>query len=505
MCSSGLKLPILLIFFLILITGCHNPSSPAHLRFGLATAPVNLDPRFATDATSARINRLLYRTLVDFDEQLRPISDLATWQQLSSTHYRFSLGHEGRQFHNGSQLTAADVKATYDFILDINQISPHRGSLTVIKTIQIIDKDTVDFLLHSPDPLFPGRLVIGIVPATLIQQQHPFNKQPVGSGRFELVQWPQSSQLYLKRRSDGQIIEFLAVKDPVVRALKLAHGELELIQNDLSPEIVNWLATHPHIKISQGTGTNFTYLGFNLQDSVTSQRWVRQAIAYAINREEIIRYILNQTAHVANSFLFPPTHWVGYQGKINYPYDPQKARALLAQMGFSQDNPLQLSYKTSSQPLRIRIATVIQQQLAAVGINMVLQSYDWGTFYGDIKAGRFQLYTLSWVGIKMPDIFYYVFHSDAIPPTGANRGRLQNTKIDALIEEAEHAQNLAKQGQLYQELQVQLLKELPYVPLWYEDHVLATHYQVSGYTLATDGNYDGLNTVKFTSAIPAAD
>ena len=505
MFSSGLRLPIFFLSFLILmLVACHEPPSPAYLRFGLATAPVNLDPRFATDATSARINRLLYRALVDFDEQLRPVPDLATWQQLSPTHYRFYLGHEGRQFHNGNQLLASDVKATYDSVLDVNQASPHRGSLTVIRAIKVIDKDTIDFLLNSPEPLFPGRLVVGIVPAILIQQQHPFNKQPVGSGKFELVQWPQSNQLYLKRRSDGQVIEFLEVKDPVVRALKLVHGELELVQNDLSPELVNWLATHPQIKISQGAGTTFTYLGFNLQDPLTGQRLVRQAIAYAINREEIIHYILNQTAHVANSFLFPPTHWAGYQGKINYSYDPKQARALLAQAGFSQANPLQLTYKTSSQPLRIRIATVIQQQLAAVGINMALQSYDWGTFYGDIKAGRFQLYTLSWVGIKMPDIFHYAFHSDAIPPSGANRGRLQNSKIDALIEKAEHARNLAEQSQLYQELQVALLTELPYVPLWYEDHVLATHYQVTGYTLATDGNYDGLNTVKFTPAIPTA-
>jgi peptide/nickel transport system substrate-binding protein len=498
MCLSRLKLPILPIFLLVLmLAACQSPPSPSHLHFGLASAPVSLDPRFATDATSVRINRLLYRALVDFDEQLHPVPDLATWQQLSLTHYRFHLGQAGRQFHNGSQLTATDVKATYDFILDVNQASPHRGSLTVIKEIKVIDPDTIDFLLHAPDTLFPGRLVVGIVPTTLIQNQHPFNKQPVGSGQFEFIQWPQSSQLTVKRRADGQIVEFLEVKDPVVRALKLVHGELELLQNDLSPELVNWLATHSHLKVTQAPGTTFTYLGFNLQDPLTGQRLIRQAIAYAINREEIIHYILNQTAHVANSFLFPPTHWAGYEDKNHYSYDPQQARALLAQAGFTQDKPLQLTYKTSSQPLRIRIATVIQQQLAAVGIDMVLQSYDWGTFYGDIKAGRFQLYTLSWVGIKMPDIFHYAFHSDAIPPAGANRGRLQNTKIDALIVQAEQAQSLVEQGQLYRGLQRRLFEELPYVPLWYEDHVLATHSQVTGYTLAADGNYDGLNMVKF--------
>jgi peptide/nickel transport system substrate-binding protein len=191
----------------------------------------------------------------------------------------------------------------------------------------------------------------------------------------------------------------------------------------------------------------------------------------------------------------PPTHWAGHPGLPAYAYNPDKARALLAQAGFTKSNPLKLSYKTSNNPFRIRIATVIQQQLVDVGIDMDLRTYDWGTFYGDIKAGRFQLYSLSWVGIKMPDIFRYVFHSSAVPPNGANRGRLDNPKIDALIEQAEAATTYEAGAALYRELQVALFNDLPYVPLWYEDHVLATRQRVSGYTLAPDGNYDGLNSV----------
>jgi len=489
------KLNLLFILSLIILfTGCSEPQERS-LRFGLSTAAVNLDPRFGTDAVSMRINRLLYRALVDFDDHLRPIPDLASWEQLSQTQYRFHLGNDGRLFHDGTPLTAYDVKATYDFILDAKNASPHRGSLSLITQISVLDVDTIDFILDKSDTLFPGRLVVGIVPADLIDLQHPFNKKPVGSGRFKFVQWPQSSHLYLKRLRDGQTVEFLEVKDPVVRALKLVRGEIELLQNDLSPELVTWLTKRPEIKVTKGQGTNFTYLGFNLQDSVTGQFAIREAIAYAINREEIIRYVLGNAARPASSFLLPPTHWAGHPGLPSYPYNPDKARALLAQTGFDAANPLTLSYKTSSNPFRIRIATVLQQQLADVGINMDLRTYDWGTFYGDIKAGRFQMYSLSWVGIKMPDIFRYVFHSDAIPPSGANRGRLNHPQIDALIDKAEQASTLEAGAALYRELQVVLFEELPYVPLWYEDHVLATHQHVKDYTLAADGNYDGLNTV----------
>ncbi|HEX21900.1 MAG TPA: ABC transporter substrate-binding protein, partial [Chromatiales bacterium] len=137
----------------LLLSGCTRAPDDT-LRFGLASAPVTLDPRFATDATSTRINRLLYARLVDFDERLMPVPALADWQRLSPTHYRFRLGDTGREFHDGSRLTARDVKATYDFILDPTNASPHRASLTLIERIEVIDGDTLDFHLSRADVLF---------------------------------------------------------------------------------------------------------------------------------------------------------------------------------------------------------------------------------------------------------------------------------------------------------------------------------------------------------------
>lgn len=486
---------LLILLSSVVLTECKVDDRPNNLRFGLSSAPISLDPRFATDATSSRINRLLYRSLVDFDENLRPIPDLADWEQITPTHYRFNLNEDGRQFHNGSRLTAYDIEATYNFILAEKNASPHRGTLKLIKLIKVLNSNIIDFILKKPDTLFPGRLTVGILPISLINSKHPFNKKPVGSGQFEFVKWSQSSHLYLKRRRDERIIEFLEVKDPVVRVLKLARGEIDMLQNDLSPELVTWLNNRSDIKVAKKSGSNFAYLGFNLDNEITGQLLIRQAIAYAINREEIIQYILGNAARPANSFLFPTNHWAGYKGELDYSFNPDQARKLLKQAGFSLEQPLKLSYKTSNNPLRIRVATVIQQQLASVGIDMDLRTYDWGTFYGDIKAGHFQTYSLAWVGIKMPDIFHYVFHSDSIPPNGANRGRLKNIAIDNLIDAAGKAMSLETQAVFYQGLQIKLFEELPYVPLWYEDYILATRQQVEFYNLAADGNYDGLNQV----------
>ena len=474
------------------LAGCSTPSHQV-LSFGLSSAPVSLDPRFATDAASERINRLLYRRLVDFDAAFHPVPSLASWRQLAPDHYRFTLGRQGRRFHDGSRLTAKDVKATYDFIIDVSHASPHRAGLDVIRKIRVVDDDTVDFFLSKPDPLFPGRLVIGILPAAQIAAGRAFNNHPLGSGPFEMVDWPSPGQLRLRRIKDGQLFEFLQVRDPTVRILKLERGELDMIQNDLPPELIRYAAGRPDLQVVKGKGSNFTYLGFNMRDPVTGRLAVRKAIAYALNRNAIIHYMLGGAARPASALL-PPDHWAGDPALSQYPYDPDHARALLKAAGFTAQQ-LHLVYKTSNDPFRIRLATVIQQQLDAVGIDVDLRSYDWGTFYGDIKAGHFQMYSLSWVGIKMPDIFRYAFYSSAVPPEGANRGHFVSPVADRLIDAAQTATSTAQEAEDYRQLQQYLWEQLPYVPLWYEDNIFIARRGIQGYSLARDGNYDGLENV----------
>ena len=483
------------VFVLLLaltgLLGACREQPPGALRFGLQSAPLTLDPRYASDAASARINRLLYRRLVEFDDQARPIPGIARWRQLSPMHYRFTLGPDGRLFHDGTRLSAADVKASYDFILDPANASPHRSALTLIDRITAPDPDTVEFFLSHPDALFPGYLVIGIVPARLIAAKHGFEHAPLGSGPCALLDWPEEGRLRLRRLSDGAVIEFLRVSDPTVRVLKLLRGEIDMLQNDLPPELVKYLAQRQGIAVQQRRGSNFAYLGFNLRDPVLAQPGVRQAIAHAIDRNTIIHTLLSDAARPAAALL-PPEHWAGNAQLRTYRFDPPRARALLAAAGYSGQHPLRLTYKISNDPFRLRLATVLQSQLAAVGIEVRLQSYDWGTFYGDIKAGRFQLYSLSWVGIQTPDIFRYAYHSQSIPPEGANRGRYNDAQADLLIAQAEAAVEPAEQARLYRALQAHLQATLPAVPLWYEDQVFAARADIAGYALSANGDYDGL-------------
>lgn len=481
---------VLLLLGTAALCACRDTASPA-LRIGLQSAPLTLDPRYTTDAVGTRINRLLYRRLVEFNARAEPVPGIAHWQQLDPRHYVFWLNQTGRRFSDGSLLRASDVKATYEYILDPAHASPLRSTLTLIDRIVAGDPDRVDFYLKRADILFPAYLVIGILPARLIAHGHDFTHAPVGSGPCRLLDWRGEDRLRLQRHRDGLIIEFLRVADPTVRVLKLLRGEIDLLQNDLPPELAQYLAQRPGITVQHRRGSAFTYLGFNLHDPKLAQAAVRAAIAHGINRELIVRRLLQGDACTANALL-PPEHWAGNPDLRGYAYDPVRARALLATLGYSPSHPLSLDYSLSNDPLRLRIATVLQSQLAAIGITLHLKSHDWGTFYGDIKAGRFQVYSLSWVGIKTPDIFRYAFFSNSVPPAGANRGYYNDARADQLIAQAEAAPDLPSQAAYYRALQARLLETLPVVPLWYEDQVLAVRDTVQGYRLDADGDYDSV-------------
>jgi peptide/nickel transport system substrate-binding protein len=484
------------------LSACQTPENNHSIRIGITSRPRMLDPRKATDALSSRINRLIYRQLIDFDESFQAIPDLASWQQLSTTHYRFTL-NDSLPFHNGMKLTAEDVVATYQSVLNPDLGSAHRGSLKGIRKIVAVNEQQVDFLLDQADALFVGRLVIGILPKDLIDKNHVFQETPIGSGPCSFVSLSEQ-KLVLQRLSDQTQLVFVPVRDATVRVLKLQKGELDIIQNDLSPELVSYCAKQDGLKVEWHSGTNFGYIGFNFEDELLAQPAMRQALAYGINRQAIIDAMFDGRARLAGGLLVPE-HWSGAKDIHGYDYQPEKAKALLKQVVIppglvkkdSNNQPIiEFSYKTSNDPTRIRLATIYQSQLKEIGIHLNIQSYDWGTFYSDIKKGRFQLYSLAWVGVKSPDIFQYAFDSNAIPPKGANRGRYRDARADQLIREAGQTQSLEQQAVLYKALQRHLHDTLATIPLWYEDQYSVMRSNISEYPLYADGRLDGLLQVQ---------
>jgi len=459
-----------IIKYLWLILICSPSLTMADTTFAISNAPNSLHPILASDASSERINALIYQPIIQLDENDRPISGLADIKQHDAQHYSLTLSSTKHRFSNNADVSLLDIAASLNLARN-HPRSPQAQTLSNISSIETT-KHSILISLKKPDHRFAEKLHISVAPKEMLLKDEALAQHPVGSGAFEWVKTQGDGGVILRHRRSSKEIRFVVNKDPTMRVLKLLKGEASILQNDLPHEMYRLLKEDPNIQVAQTPGTTFSYLGFNMADPILKQNEIRQAIAYAINRQVIVKHLFQGNAKLANTLL-APGQWAAHPDLPAYEHSPDKAKQLLATLGYSKDNPLELSYKTSTDPFRLRIAAVFQQQLHEVGINLKIQSYEWGSFFGDIKAGRFQLYSLSWVGIRSPDVFRYVYHSDSLPPSGANRGRYQSAEVDQLIEQAEELP-LEKSLPLYRKIQEKIHRDLVYVPLWHEDQIVAS-------------------------------
>lgn len=477
--------------FSLLLSACDRADSGQHtnwsapIRFAVSQMPLNLDPRYAADAASERVNRLVYQSLVDFDANSNPVPGLATWQMVSPTEYRFSLRQPLSAFHSGRLLTAYDVQASYDSLIKLKD-SPLTSEYVNIASIQVECENAVTFLLKRPDTHFASKMVMGILPRDYIEKQHDFSHHPIGSGPLRFVGW--QNKLVLERASDAQQVILTEVKDPTVRVLKLLRGETDILQGELPPELVKYLQNKPDVVVKTAQGANFSYIGLNLQDPLLQRHRVREAIAHAIDREAIIEKVLVKSTRPAGAIL-PPEHYSSAGTQLPaYDYNPELAKRLLIEAGVQL--PLKLVYKTSTDAQRLRLATILQSQLAMVGINLEIRSLDWGTFFEDVKKGNFQLFGLTWVGIKTPEIYNKAFGSQQLPPYGLNRGHYADAVLDVLLQNEDWPAVIARVNE-----------QLPYIPLWYEAQFSAFNKHITGYAPKPDGNWDDLATIKRSATI----
>ncbi len=464
---------------MVALTACHT-QAPEVLTFAVAQAPINLDPRFASDAASERVNRLIYQRLVEFDQASRPTPGLADWHMLTPQHVRIHLKAAPRDFHDGQPLTMHDVKATYQSIIDAVD-SPHHSEFSHIARMEVLDAHTLDVHLNRPDPDFAARLIIGILPARRIAAGHDFSHHPLGNGAFRFKAWQQV--LVLERIQDGLTVQWLEVKDPNVRVLKLKRGEVDLLQGDLPPELVHYLEAQSEVAVRTTEGANYSYLGLNTQAPFLKDPRVRRAIAHAIDTRSITSQLMVRHSRPATAIL-PPEHYAGNPQLSPYAYQPALAKQLLKEAGVAL--PLRIIYKTSTDAQRVRLATVLQAQMLQAGIDLQIKSLDWGTFYADVQSGNFQLYGLTWVGIQTPEIYSKVFGAQQTPPQGLNRGGYQDAVLEPLL--AAHD---------WPAVTERIHTQLPYIPLWYEGQFAAFGKRVQQYLPAADGNWDGLIQVKW--------
>ncbi|MGA1876303.1 MAG: ABC transporter substrate-binding protein [bacterium] len=510
--SFRLSYPFL-VFLPLLISftfscSLRQADSPRPFTIGLEGSPINLDPRLSTDAYSARVIQIVYNGLLKMTPESTLIGDLAErWEMPDDTAYIFYL-RKGVTFHDGQNLTAEDVKFTFTSLLDPDFPSPLKESYAHIDRIEVLSPYIIKFQLKETFAPFLVNMTLGIIPRHVAEKaNHNLSFHPVGTGPFKLIEWKSDDSLtfqafpeYFEGPPKLSTVVYRIIPDEAIRLLELKKGNIDLLQNALSPDAIQSLRDHPDIKLIQKSGTNYTYVGFNLEDPILQNRMVREAIALAINREAIIEHLLGNLAEPATGVL-APSNWAYEPDVAIYDYNPQKATWLLDEAGFPDPDGqgprqrLSLLYKTSQNELSKRVAEVIQQNLNEVGIHVEILSYEWGTFFSDIKSGNFQLYSLQWVGITEPDIYYYLFHSSSIPPSGANRGRYMNPKLDNLLEKGRKILDPEERRKIYSQVQKIIAFDLPYVNLWYQTNMVTTNKRVQGFVPFPAGDFTSLKKV----------
>ena len=487
------------------LAGCASaPPQNDVVTVAVLSSPNSLDPRIGSDETSQRVHQLVFDYLLALDDKLRVTGGLAThWEQPNPVTYLVYL-RKGVRFHDGHELSADDVVHTFGSFIDPAFVSPRKGAYRMLDRVEAVDPYTVRFTLKEPFGSFPIQLVMPVVPKGAGAE---LRDRPIGTGPYKFVGFAVDDHVTLESFPDyfrgapansGVVLK--VVPDEIMRALELRKGTVDMVVNDLSPDVVHQLAAQKAVTIAEAPGTDYAYVGVNMRDPILKDRRIRHALGYAIDRQAIVDHLRRGLARPAVGVL-PPSSWAFEAGVFQFSHDPRKAIALLEEAGYRDpdgDGPeprLRLSLKVSTNEFIRLQAAVIQQDLKRVGIDLDVRSYEFATLYADVLKGNFQLFTLQWVGVSDPDMLRRVFHSKQMPPNGFNRGYYENPEVDRLIDAAMVAESDDERRKLYGDAQRVVAEDAPYISLWYKTNIAVSGTHIEGVRLTPSAEFTFLRNV----------
>ena len=496
---------LLAVSFTVAAAGCGGDRVEGDaIVVAIANSPLNLDPRVGADEASQKAHQLLYNSLVRIDDDLRIVPELAeSVEQPDPLTYTVKL-RSGVLFHNGRELTSADVVYTFRSFLDPT-FRGRSGAYRLLQSVDASDRYTVVFRMKEAFGSFPVNLVMGIVQDGSGDANV---RQPIGTGPYRLAAFIPDDRLvltpfdrYYEGAPQNHGVVLKVVPDDTMRGLELRKGTVDLVVNDLAPDVIWQLREEGRMRVETAPGTDYAYIGLNLHDPVLANADVRKAIGFAVDREAIVRYLRRGFASVAVGIV-PPMSWAFEPNVFDFHYDPEQARRLLDAAGFPDpdgDGPqprLRLSLKTSTSEVYRVQAAAIQHDLARVGIALDVRTSEFPTLFADVVRGSFQMYTLQFVGVTDPDMLRRVFHSTQAPPVGLNRVFYKDEDVDRLIDAAAVAVDDRARRALYTKAQQMIAEDVPYVSLWYKTNVAVFQPDLEGVKLSPIAAFTFLKDVR---------
>jgi len=482
------------IFVVAVLASCGGgKEKPAEkkLVIALMSSPTNLDVRVGADNVSGRMFDLAYSGLVRVTPNFDYAPDVAeTWETPDDKTIVFHLNPNAK-FQNGQPVKATDVKWTLESMLDPNFTTSKRSGYAAIDHIETPDERTVILKLKEPNAGIFDNLTYLIVPTGA--DPNVYRSKPIGAGPYKVLEYMPDDRVELEAFDQWhggtpkiKRITARIIPDSTTRVLEMRRGSINFEVNAIPFENVAEFDKNPDFKVVRTPGSVYQYIAINMRDPILGKLKVRQAIAHAINRDDIIKNIQRGYARPTETML-AEGHWARAENLPSNPYHPARAKQLLAEAGYP--NGFAFTFKTSQDAEANLRAQAIQQMLKQVGITMNIQSNEMSTFFADIGKGNFQMYSLSRNGISDPDFFYVLFYSKNIPPEGQNRGYYANPRVDQLLLEGRSTFDRAKRKPKYEEIQKIIATELPYISLYMQDSVAIMRSNIDGYVQYPAGFY----------------
>ena len=470
---------------------------PNVLVVGQIAEPKSLDPQAVTAVNDFRILMNMYDGLVRYkDGTLEVEPALAKSWTISPDGlvYTFKL-REGVKFHDGTPFDAAAVKFDFDRILDKTNPYYDTGPFPLafffssVKQVNVKDKLTVEFVLTAPyAPLlsnlaYPTGLIIS--PDAVKKYGKDFGRHPSGTGPFKFAEWDSNTKVVLTRNESYwggapslEAIVFRPITDANTRVAEMLSGGIDLMV-EVPPDNVKTFANNADYTVVEQAGPHLWFLILNMKEGPFRDKRVRQAINYAIDKKALVDDVLQGTAAIAAGPTPPAFSWAYDDALKPYPYDPEKARALLKAAGAEGANlTFYVTQGGSGMLDPVSMGSAIQADLAKVGLNVKIETYEWNTFLGRVNpglAGKADMAEMAWMTNDPDTLPYLALRTDAFPDKGGfNSGYYSNPKVDELLGKARQLTAQAERAKLYKQMQEIVYDDAPwaFIANWKQNAII---------------------------------
>lgn len=492
-----------------LIDSFQNKNVKKTLVIGRANDSISLDPANTTEMDSIKVTVNIFETLVKYDKEgNNVIPGLAeSWKSSEDgLNWVFYLRH-GVKFHDGTNFDAHSVVFNFERWMDVDN-PYHNGQFSYwsyvfggfpgfIQSVKATSDYTVEIELSKPYAPFLNTLVMPVFgiqsPEAIKKYGEEVYKHPVGTGPFCFKSWEQNNNIILTRNNKYwgnspkvDEIEFRVIPSSGYRLTLLKQGEIHIADN-LGPDDVAAIEEDKNLNLYLRPSFNVGYIAVNNEKAPFNNRLVRNAISYAIDKDEMIRTVFANIAKPAKT-LIPPTLW-GYDDSIGTrEYDPEKVVELLKQAGYPNGFKATLWVMNNSRnyfPKPLETAEFIKESLKKVNIDITIQTFGWDEYLNRINNGEHEMALIGWTGDNMdPDNFLYTLlsSSNAKHGFGGNYCFYKNNEVDLLLKQARETNDIVFRKDIYRRLLSIVDYDMPSVPLVHTMPVVATSSSVKGYT-----------------------